>query len=127
MSDPFLLMLMVLTTFRVTWLITRDSIPLVRLPREWLLEKAVENRIEDASYETVDDTAGEYVRTYRGYWYHLADLVTCPWCVSVWVAGVVTLVTVLVSPAGLSMPWLWFGATAGGAAIMAQLVAKLMD
>lgn len=127
MSDCFLLSIMVLTTFRVTWLITRDSIPLVRIPREWLLAKAVENRIEDASYETVDDTTDEHVRTYRGFWYYLADLVTCPWCVSVWVAGVVTLVTVLVSPTGLSMPWLWFGATAGGAAIVAQLVAKLMD
>lgn len=127
MSDCFLLSLMVLTTFRLTWLVTRDAIPIVRIPREWLLEKAIENRIEDATYETVDDTEGEYVRTYRGFWYHLADLFTCPWCVSVWVAGVVTFVTVLVSPAGLSMPWLWFGATAGGAAIMAQLVAKLMD
>jgi hypothetical protein len=111
----------------LTRLITSDSFPLVRLPREWLLEKAIENRIEDASYETVDDATDEHVRTYRGFWYHLADLVTCPWCVSVWVAGVVTFITVLVSPTGLSMPWLWFGATAGGAAITAQLVAKLMD
>lgn len=127
MSDPFLLILMILTTFRVTWLITRDSIPLVRLPREWLLDKAVQTRQLHPSYETPDDDDAQEVETFRGGWYYLADLVTCPWCVSVWVAGVVTVVTVLVSPTGLSMPWLWFGATAGGAAITAQLVAKLME
>lgn len=127
MSDPFLLVIMILTAFRVTWLITRDSIPLVRIPREWLISKAVHTRQLAPSYETPDDDKQDYVATYRGFWYHVADLVTCPWCVSVWVSGVVTIVTVLVSPTGLSMPWLWFGATAGGAAIVAQLVAKLME
>ena len=127
MSDWFLLLLMVLTTFRGTWLITRDSLPFVRIPREWLVAKAVQHRRRAPSYETPDDDANQQVLTYRGKWYYLAELVTCPWCVSVWLAGLLTLLITLLSPAGLGMPWLWFGATAGGAALLAQMVAALVD
>lgn len=127
MSDPFILILMTLTTFRITWLVTKDSLPFVKLPRQWFITKAIKTRTTVEEYDSPDDRGKPGYMGYRGGWYYLAELVTCPWCVSVWVAGMVTLVTTLVSSRGLSMPWLWFGATAGGAALIAQLLVSITD
>jgi hypothetical protein len=123
MSDGFILALMILTTFRITWLITRDSMPFVKIPRDWVVARSVQTRRP----VVVLEMNGDQVRDYRGGWYYLAELITCPWCVSVWVAAGVTVLTALLSSRGLSSPWLVFGATAAGAAILAQLVALMTD
>lgn len=125
MSDAFTLVLMILTTFRMTWLIVKDSFPPIKLVRDRIVEKHYETSTPVA-YREMGDPDTRY-QTYRGKWFWLAELITCPWCVSVWMAALVTIATALLSPRGLSMPWLWFGATAGGAALIAQLLVSITD
>lgn len=119
MNDALLLIVMILATFRLTWLLTRDTFPPIRAAREWFVLRArdtgEEVKVDEDGYL---DPRGAYVER-RGGLVWLADLVTCYWCVSVWVAAGVTLLVWALVP--LPLPLLWFGAVAGGGAFLAKL------
>jgi hypothetical protein len=66
-----------LAIFRLTRLIVDDEFPPVRVPREWIVIKA--------------DRAARLRRRYASIVDLLADLVTCRYCASGWVALAVTL------------------------------------
>ncbi len=76
MPDPWLYVLYALATARITLLISKDA--LFDEPRAWVL-----NRLEPLD----DDHEPLPVAWWRR---KFAYLVTCIWCVPVWVAGAVT-------------------------------------
>jgi hypothetical protein len=65
----------VLAAARLTRLITTDTVPVVRRSREW-----IRRRSDYAVARGRDDTV----------WTAAAELVGCPWCVSIWTAVLVT-------------------------------------
>jgi hypothetical protein len=86
--DPTMLVVDALACYRATRLITRDSVPVFRVPRDAV------------------------VRRWEGR--PVAELVTCPWCVSVWLAaGIVTARLLLPGPWTLLALVLAFSAVAG--------------
>lgn len=94
MSLWLLLVLLVLATYSVTRLVTADAFPPVLVAREWVQDRAG------------PDSA-------------LAYLVTCPWCVGVYVsAGLVG--AVLWAGYSLPLPLLWVAALRVCAGILAQ-------
>lgn len=121
-----LLLMMILVTYRGTWLITRDSLPPIRRVRERLITT---HRV--TSHEvTVDDRGhadpkGEWAEN-RGPWEWAATLVTCQWCMSVWVAAFVTLFTWLTVDS-MPAPLLWFGAVAAGSTMISVVVERAVD
>jgi hypothetical protein len=93
--DPWLLtILVIVTVHRLTRLAVADEIPLVKVPR-------------DTVVNWLDPIDGR-----RGHWGGLgrsiAYLLGCPWCMSVWVGGVVVWLTVWLH--GLPVPWLVWAA-----------------
>jgi hypothetical protein len=85
-SPTLLFVLLALTAFRITRLITRDEFPPVAVARE-----RVAGRYGDESWQ--------------------AYLARCPWCVGVYVSAGCTFLTWL-AVGGLPLPLLWWGATA---------------
>jgi hypothetical protein len=123
MSHTLLLVLMGLTTFRATWFVTRDSFPPMRRIREFLLFRSRvtghEVKVDEQGHADPD---GEYIDV-RGGMAWAAELITCYWCVSVWLAaGVTVLVDLTVH---LPVPLLWFGGTAAIAALTAYVTDRL--
>jgi hypothetical protein len=109
------LLLIALATYRLTRFITRDAFPLVAIPRDWIQRKW--DPFDDAGWENYALYSGEdrrlLVQGLRSkgiprptQWRRsIAYLVTCAWCVSIWVsAGVVALVALLM---GATLPWQW--------------------
>jgi hypothetical protein len=76
------------TTYRVTRLIVRDQIPVIAVPRDWI------------------------VRRLESTWAHsLGYLLECEWCMSVWVGAAVVATTTHYT--SVRWPWLvWAGASA---------------
>lgn len=89
------------STWRATRLLVKDDLPIVKRPREAVVRRA----------ERGDGTLR---------WY--GELVTCPWCVSVWVSAVFTGATVLL--VGLPVPILMFGLAAAFAATYEDLTTR---
>lgn len=138
MNPWLLLLLMSLTTYRATRLITRDDFPPVlwvrdRLAGGWrplsLREQErdpIISPVDDAlashhptlgSVMRVDGQINRYVR--RASWspYWLAELVSCPWCVSGWIAGILT--TAVAFTVGVPVPLLVWPAVWGAGALLA--------
>lgn len=90
MSSVLLVVLMSLATYRVTRLVTTDTI--FDKPREavrWFFEgRFLRKQPDDKRQELAlsDDWHSK-----------LAYFVGCPWCVSLWVGGLITLATMLVA------------------------------
>lgn len=134
MSLPLLLTLMVLATYRLTRLVVRDDFPPVlwvrdRLAGGWrdLTTKEEEQiaPVRGSGYMELRrkwevDTEGKqrYVRRHPRSPAWLADLLTCPWCASGWVALGVTLSVTFT--AGLPVPLLVWPAVWGAAAVLAS-------
>lgn len=128
-----LTVLMVLATYRLTRLVVKDDFPPVlwlrdRLVGGWrpLTEKewtAVRDSGTRVTF-TVQDVdhgdgpvASRYMRRARWVPYWLADLLSCPWCASGWVAlGVTAAVAFTV---GVPAPVLVWPAVWGAAALLA--------
>lgn len=121
MTDLMILLMMSVTTFRLTWLVVRDEFPPVR----WVREKIIDLNLRTAKQVRVPDVDGQYYLENRGKWSWLADLVTCYWCVSVWVSGGIT--WFVDATIGLRLPLIWFGAVAGIAAILCVVIAAVVD
>lgn len=91
MINWFLLALIVLTTWRVTHLITDDQIPLIARPREWIVRRNPDGA--------------------------LAYLVECTYCVSVYTGALAAFA--LWALAGVSSTEAWFAWPALGATTVA--------
>ena len=108
MSFGWLFVLMSLASYRIARFIVDDQFP----PMKWLREKIT------GPYATPLDSS-ERASTRVPYW--LAYLFTCPWCMTVWTAGLVTLlVTVTVGVPAPLLVWL-------AAAAVAALISHLED
>lgn len=125
MGNGFLLALLVLITYRATWLVTRDSFPPIRRVRELIKAKAVDTGIKVEVDDNGDAFDGGGYEELRGPWANVAELSTCPWCVSLWFSAAAVFG---------SMPWvdyeypvLWWGAVAGAVPILATVVEKLKE
>lgn len=99
MHDLLVLVLVTLATYRLTVLIVRDQFPPVRWARVRLAG---------------DEEAGLPRASWSPEW--LADLVTCCWCASVWVAGGVVGAVEVFTAVGVMLPLLTWPAAAGVAA-----------
>lgn len=101
----FVLTLMALTVYRLTRLVIKDTLPPVLWLRdglaggwrpmtgaEWAQLRS-SDKAKPAPWPLRDDETNRYV--YRWSWspFWLAELWSCPWCVSGWIAGGVTAVT----------------------------------
>lgn len=69
-------LLFCLATHRLTRLVTRDEVPLVKRPRDWILD----------TFGTYDES-GHLVggRRWGTFGWALAYVFTCDWCASIWV------------------------------------------
>lgn len=137
MSLPLLLIVMSLATYRLTKLVVEDTFP----PVLWLRDKiaggwrpltlAEQERyvaasasaqavMRDAwSYDPDDELGQRHVRRARWSPHWLAELISCPWCASGWVALGVT--AGVWGTVGLAVPLLvWLATWAVGALIAAQ-------
>ncbi len=90
------MVLAVATVTRLTWLVSRDAITIPF--RDWL-----------------DERPGKF-------WQWLADLVACPFCISLWIGAAVAVYVWNVDGWALWIPLLTFSASLGGA-----LTALAMD
>ena len=94
-----LFVLVLLATHRITRLLVDDKLPLVDLPRRWLI-----NHFGRFDHEG-NLTGG---RRWGRLGWSIAYLWTCPWCMSVWVAA--GLVFTAGAFTSIPLPWLWIAA-----------------
>jgi hypothetical protein len=135
-----LLIVMALATYRGTRLVVADTFPPVlwlrdRLVGGWrpLTEKEREQQVADArawedeekpwtsrfSVQMIDDVDNRWVERKKWSPFWLAELLSCPWCASGWVALGVTAGVWAV--AGLAMPVLvWLAVWAVGGLLASQ-------
>lgn len=107
MPLTLLLVLMTLTTYRVTRLVVEDTFP----PAVW-----VRDRLTGHEWTIEEPYA---VQRWRFVPAWVGDLVSCCWCTSVWVsAALVALVDLTV---GLPLPLLAWGGVAAAAAWLSHL------
>lgn len=105
MSTSLIIVLMSLTSYRLSRLLVHDVFP----PLAWLRDKFT------GPYEVLP--GAEPQPTWVPYW--LAYLWTCTWCMSVWTSAGVTALTWLTI--GLPAPLLVWGGVATGAALLSHL------
>ena len=106
MSFGWLFIVMSLTSYRVARFIVDDQFP----PMKWLRGKLT------GPYAAPLDEP-ERQTTKVPYW--LAYLFTCPWCMTVWTAGLVTLLVAVT--VGVPAPLLVWLAVAAVAALISHL------
>ena len=140
MPTWLLIACMALANYRASRLITKDDFPPVLWLRDHLAggwrplttheqERYVLPVLKDGeAYDTphsklgslmrIDGRMSRYVRRskYSPYW--LAELVSCPWCVSGWLAAALTLAVALTI--GVPAPVLVWGAVWGASALLAS-------
>lgn len=101
--DALVIVLLALTVWRATRFVVKDDLPLIKTPRDRLVRRSTQ----------LDGTLR---------WY--GELITCPWCVSVWLAGAGTALTWWLRDDGLPVPGLVFGAVAAFAATYEDLTTR---
>jgi hypothetical protein len=123
-----LLLVMSLATYRLTRLVVADTFP----PVLWLRDRVAggwrpltepehnsQTRWKEWEIRDIDDEGHRYVTRARWSPFWLAELMSCPWCASGWLAGGVTAGTWAV--VGLPVPVLvWLAVWAVGALIASQ-------
>lgn len=128
----FVLILLVLTAYRLTRLVVRDTFPPVlwardRLAGGWRNLTPGEQEAYAATPEKTafikameldkSDLRRRYVRRKAWSPHWLAELITCPWCASAYVSGAVVAVTDITY--GLPAPWLTGVAVWAGSSLLA--------
>lgn len=134
-----LIVCMILATYRASRLAARDTFPPVlwlrdRLAGGWrpLTDKELETQplpVMDEEHGVVtghplgslmriDGQVNRYVRRAKWSPYWLAELITCPWCVSGWLSAAVVAAVALT--VGVPAPVLVWGAVWAGAALLAS-------
>ena len=76
--NPFVFVIMALATWRITHLIVEDQLPIVKTPREWIINRKPEG--------------------------NLAYLLGCTYCSSVWVAGGVVAAVDVIAEKSVVLP-----------------------
>jgi hypothetical protein len=129
-NQSLLYVLAVVATYRLTRLGTKDDFPPVLWLRDklaggwrpftekdWAAARAAD--IPDAEMDVREDgTHLRYVRRVSWSPYWLAELISCPWCLSGWLSGAV--VALLDLNQSLPDPVLFGFAVWGGAALLAS-------
>lgn len=113
MSLIAIIVIMGLATHRITHLLVRDKLPAVDIPRETFINRW-------AAYDEPEEMKGVGIHS-KGtnlFMRSLAYLWECDWCMSVWVAGILTLVTVQF--ASIPLPWLIWPAASTITGLIAQ-------
>lgn len=125
METWLLLLVMSLAVYRLTRLVVEDVFPPVlwlrdRLAGGWRpLAGGETYRDDDLSYQVIDEVPHRFVRRWRWVPQWIADLISCPWCASGWVALAVT--AGVWAAVGLPVPLLvWLAVWAVGALIASQ-------
>ena len=139
MSTWLLLICMAVANYRATRLVPKDDFPPImwlrdRLAGGWrpLTTRELEkyptapmdaDRINGrhsvlGSVTRIDGRINRYVRRSRFSPYWLAELVSCPWCVSGWLAAALTAAVALT--VGVPAPLLVWGAVWGASALLAS-------
>lgn len=134
-----LILCMAVANYRLTRLITKDDFPPVlwlrdRLAGGWrpLTTKEQESTVLPALHDgelfvadpmlgdltLVNGRVNRYVRRAKWSPYWLADLVSCPWCVSGWLAAALTAAVAIT--VGVPAPLLVWGAVWGASALLAS-------
>lgn len=125
MNPVLLFLLMVLTAYRLTRLVVRDTFPPLlalrdRLAGGWrpLTEPEQLRRPAPWPIQDVDGVTHRWVK--RAGWspYWLAELMSCPWCASAYLSAAVVAVTDVTT--GLPVPVLHGFAVWAGAALLAS-------
>lgn len=126
-----LLLMLSLSSYRLTRLIVKDTFPPVLWFRDHLAGGwrdltteeqrflSGEKRSELYKLWNVNPKGTQrylYRSRFSRYW--LAELITCPWCASGWISGALTALTDLT--VGLPVPWLFGPAVWGAAALLAS-------
>lgn len=107
----FLAVLTCLATYRVTRLIVTDTLPVIATPR-WAVVRYLATLDRDGNITGA--------RRWGTLGWSVAYLVTCPWCMSGWVAAGLVGTECLVLP-HVPYPWLlWLGAWAVSPNIQAR-------
>jgi hypothetical protein len=101
-DGSLLLVAFVLAAYRLSRLVTTDRLTMA--PRHALIARSKAKGDDDPL---------------------LAALITCDWCVSVYTSAFVVGLSWLFIDPGLSLPFLWWAATAGGAGILASVVDRV--
>lgn len=138
MPTWLLIACMTLANFRATRLVTKDDFP----PILWLRDRLAggwrplttreqegpvrtphsdESFVQDptlGSLTFIDGQLNRYVRKARRSPYWLAELVSCPWCVSGWLAAALTAAVALT--VGVPAPLLVWGAVWGASSLLAS-------
>ena len=127
MDTWLLLVLMSLAVYRLTRLTVEDTFPPVlwvrdRLAGGWRpLAGGEAFRDDDLSYQLIDGDPHRYVERWRWVPQWLADLLSCPFCASGWIAvGVTGGVWAWLSPSVPLVLLLWVAAWALGGLLAAQ-------
>ena len=91
--------LMALATHRATRFITRDAMPIIAVPRERFVNRW-------AAYDEPEEMRGValHPKGTNVFMRSAAYLWECDWCASVWVGGILTLITA--NLIDLPLPWL---------------------
>lgn len=114
---------LILSVFRLTIFITDDDFPPMRWIRQYISNKHYDTRrFIDYFYVNDDQKYNED----RGPWEPLATLINCYWCVSVWLSLILTTITWATMDSIIDPLWLWYGAVAGGSAIVLVIVKRMM-
>jgi hypothetical protein len=110
--------LLSLATFRLTRLVTTDDFPPIFYARRWIQTRRYAQLREPARVRIAgtNDSFGE--EPYADYWW-LGELVSCIWCASAYISGVLVLITWLMH--GLPLPLLWWFAVWGAGAFVSYL------
>jgi len=106
-----LVLVLILATHRVTRIVTRDSIPLVAVPREAFVQRWARFADAKTPEEKALSIGGKKT---NGFMASLAYLWECDWCASVWVAAGLTTGAYFLTPLG-NQPW-YFAVLVGLAA-----------
>lgn len=122
MNPYFLLIVMVLTVYRLTRLVVKDTLP----PVLWVRDRLAGGWRPMTSFESADQGATVEIGGITNLWVNrvswspdwLGELITCPWCASGWITGAVVLATDLT--VGMPLPWLSGPAVWGAAALIAS-------
>lgn len=112
MQDLVIIGMLVLSTHRITRFIVRDCMPLISVPRDWILAR---------TDPTVEDVANG--RKPRGVFLRsIGYLLQCEWCVSIWVsAGLVFALTQFYDMTWVFIVGLWLSSSSVAALISERL------
>ena len=113
MYPLILITLLALATHRVTRFLTRDSLPLIDVPRANFVNRW-------AVYDAPPEMKGQPVHP-KGtniFMRSVAYLWECDWCMGVWVGGILTLITSQL--VNVPLPWLVWPAVSTITGLIAQ-------